>query len=567
MRKLFFIVQFILFFLASAKAQEGMWVWIHGDSSNTSSPAVFGTKGIPNVANTPPGLYESAEWTDAQGNFWLFGGVNGFYWEYNTLWKYNPGTDEWTWISGSNFPGAFPVHGTQGIPSPLNTPGARGWGAVSWVDINGNFWLFGGYGVDANGARGCLNDLWKFDPLTTEWTWMAGSKFKNSQGNWGTLHTSSPLNQPTARNESNCSWTDSVNLWMYGGLDSAWNAYNDMWKFDVTTNEWTWMWGSTLMNQNANHGTKNVESASNDPGGRFSYTKFNDGNGSLYLLGAGTSYTGELYADVWRYKISSEKWTWTGGEDLQNTFGSYIDTCLKDSINSPASKYEMRASWPSECGFWFFGGAGTGGIYNDLWYYNLFENTFTWVNGNSSSNPYTSGNYGVKGIPASANVISSRIGSSAWQDTLGNLWLYGGMFWDTVGMNNWKFKNDLWKFQPDTSCVQLCASIVIPIDSSVTDTLDLDSLFIPNVFSPNDDGANDYFEIIAVGYKSYLLKIYNRWGELIFLSDDPRKLWDGKSETNQKEVPEGTYYYIFELSNFSDEKKIYNGFLTLLRDK
>ena len=48
-------------------------------------------------------------------------------------------------------------------------------GASSWTDSSGNLWLFGGYGVDANGLESGLNDLWEFNPSTNEWAWMGGA--------------------------------------------------------------------------------------------------------------------------------------------------------------------------------------------------------------------------------------------------------------------------------------------------------------------------------------------------------------------------------------------------------
>jgi hypothetical protein len=59
----------------------------------------------------------------------------------------------WTWISGSNTTDQHGVYGEKGIPSSLNVPGARQ-NAVSWIDKNGNLWLFGGLGYAATGSYG-----------------------------------------------------------------------------------------------------------------------------------------------------------------------------------------------------------------------------------------------------------------------------------------------------------------------------------------------------------------------------------------------------------------------------
>lgn len=57
------------------------------------------------------------------------------------------------------------VYGTVGVPSAANMPGSRH-GAVSWVDQNGNFWLFGGNALDATGNIGLPNDMWVYQPYT-----------------------------------------------------------------------------------------------------------------------------------------------------------------------------------------------------------------------------------------------------------------------------------------------------------------------------------------------------------------------------------------------------------------
>ena len=66
-----------------------------------------------------------------------------------------------------------------------------------------------------------------------------------------------------------------------------------------------------------------------------------------------------------------------------------------------------------------------------------------------------------------------------------------------------------------------------------------------NVFTPNGDGINDYFEIQhAERFPEMQVEIYNRWGSLLYSSKgyDSGTYWDGT--TRGKEVPVGTYYYI-----------------------
>ncbi len=87
---------------------------------------------------------------------------------------------------------------------------------------------------------------------------------------------------------------------------------------------------------------------------------------------------------------------------------------------------------------------------------------------------------------------------------------------------------------------------------------------IPNVFSPNKDGMNDYFTIPITGYTSYLLSIKNRWGEIVFETKSDNLTWDGTNKSGQKQS-EGTYFYILETKNAMDKIKILNGYITLVR--
>ena len=53
------------------------------------------------------------------------------------------------------------------------------------------------------------------------------------------------------------------------------------------------------------------------------------------------------------------------------------------------------------------------------------------------------------------------------------------------------------------------------------------TIYIPNAFTPNSDGINDGFRASGIGIKEFNMQIYDRWGNLIFESDDINKAWDG----------------------------------------
>ncbi len=98
------------------------------------------------------------------------------------------------------------------------------------------------------------------------------------------------------------------------------------------------------------------------------------------------------------------------------------------------------------------------------------------------------------------------------------------------------------------------------------DICPLDSIFIPNVFTPNGDGKNDQFFIYTEGYKSLHVDIYDRWGLLIYTWDDVAKGWNGKTKGGS-DAPSGTYYYVMTGEKSTGEINNQAGFLQLLRGK
>jgi hypothetical protein len=64
-------------------------------------------------------------------------------------------------MGGSNLNDEPGVYGTEGTSSLTNIPGAR-FSASGWIDASGNFWLFGGSGLDSTSSLGDLNDLWEY---------------------------------------------------------------------------------------------------------------------------------------------------------------------------------------------------------------------------------------------------------------------------------------------------------------------------------------------------------------------------------------------------------------------
>lgn len=88
--------------------------------------------------------------------------------------------------------------------------------------------------------------------------------------------------------------------------------------------------------------------------------------------------------------------------------------------------------------------------------------------------------------------------------------------------------------------------------------------YVPNAFSPNGDGQNDYFRFIPVGIQEYhFFRIFNRWGELVHSSLDFRRGWDGYHKG--RPAPIDTYLWILEGVDLNGEKLFRKGTVTLVR--
>ena len=433
-----FLVTTLLFSFMNLRAQTpGEWTWMTGDSI-FMQPAIFGTQGVPSPLNKPSDIYEGCEWVDNSGVFWFYGGLSNIYGVMANMWRYDPTTNEWTWMNGPGGAGGLCVYGIKGIASATNHPGRRGWGMLSWVDNTGTFWMLGGSYNDIMG------DFWKYEPATNLWTWMGGDTAFNATGNFGTMGVPAPTNLPRPTIENACSWVAGNTLWYYGGQKQIGVASGDLWRYNISTDEWTWMKGDTTDLAPPVYGTLGVSSPTNFPGARWCYTRWTDSNGDFWLFGGSTCFG--AVNDLWRYSIASNEWTWMDGPNVSYDQGKYGRKCLALPSNNPPARNEARASWKDDCGrFWLYGGYG-GGDLNDLWRYDLTTGMWTWVSGDSVQDVTTV--YHTKGVSDPSSFPGGRIGSSAFKSKDGNLWLFGG---DEVGVPLATF-NDLWRYVPDTTC-------------------------------------------------------------------------------------------------------------------
>jgi hypothetical protein len=367
----------------------------------------------------------AATWTDLSGNFWLFGGsdTHSFF---NDLWKYNttglnPGnytTTEGQWaqfgVGGSDQKGIY----SGGTP----VPGSRT-NAVTWTDASGNLWLFGGYGYDSLATLGYLNDLWEYK--SGAWIFVSGgtTNLANQNGNYGAQGTPATTNMPGGRQEA-VGWADkNGNLWLFGGegddsVGTMNGILNDLWVYNITANEWTFVAGSKTANQTGAYPALPVT-------GPVSTT---EAAGTCGLAGGDAA-------------LSCQAVSLTGA--------------------LPGSRWGA-SGWIDGAGnLWLFGGWGldsTGtngnGALNDMWVYTPSATasqlgTWAWVKGSNTGSQ--NGIYGNEVIPFLTFeqwIPGGRSNSIHWVDGNNQLWLFGGAGYDTTSTTGNGYLNDMWRYLP-----------------------------------------------------------------------------------------------------------------------
>ena len=153
-------------------------------------------------------------------------------------------------------------------------------------------------------------------------------------------------------------------------------------------------------------------------------------------------------------------------------------------------------------------------------------------------------------------------------------------FANSIGSNTfkWYFEEDPTdvKTSTDSATTQAFSkgghkliTLVVTNKAGCTDTMryrmyidDNINVFVPNAFTPNSDGLNDTFKVICNSVIAFDLKVFNRWGERIFQSDDINKGWDGTFMGQR--VEEGVYYWQLSLQGGNLRWYYMNGSITVL---
>ncbi|MFT3701407.1 MAG: T9SS type A sorting domain-containing protein [Agriterribacter sp.] len=482
MKHLYFFLTGLFFYtagIAQSPIKNIAWEWVSGENV-ADSKGDYGIQGIEQKTNMPPPRSFPTGWTDNNGNLWMFGGQQGAPGEevfFNDVWMYKPSQDVWVWMSGDNVYDQPSVYASKFF-SFKNKPGSRR-GALSWTDNDGHFWLFGGYGINDDGEKGRLNDLWEFVP-EKGWIRIGGGASRRPFGIYGSFRKGSTENRPGGR-EGAMGWTDNEgNLWLFAGQgygelvgeDYGYDGsglLNDLWKFDTQQYIWTWMGGPKDINEIGHYTQKKLPSSDNQPGARAYTTGWKDSKGLFWFFG-GNGYASQgngLLNDMWTFNIQTLQWTWMGGEWLIDQPGKYGVLGNASYENYPGGRSGGVSWYDANGNVWLFGGLAINAQYkkaflNDLWKFEPENDAWTWASGNNLISEF--GTYGTKGVPDISNTPGARVVCLGWMDKSNTRWLFGG---SGLASQSGGYLNDLWAINSVKPVTLSCpSSVVINNDST-----------------------------------------------------------------------------------------------------
>jgi PKD repeat protein len=444
MNKIFFLFTITILNL-NVYSQTGHWLEVRANDTS-----IHGASGVFDTAYSPPALVGAFHWTDKQGKFWLYK---------NNMWEFDPAIGQWAWIDSSG-------------------PQNRSNGA-SWVDTAGNFWMFGG-------AGGFYSDLWKYTITANQWTKMKGPTLNNVPAIHAGIGVEDTLNNPAAC-ENSVGWTDANNnLWMFGGdffyidnwADHIYINYSDLWKFNISTNNWTWMGDST-----------------GGPSGRACFAHWSDSDHNLWLFGGSMIQSWLVncnycdigsfgISDLWKYDIITNQWlakNFPPGYHSSELSYNYPPVCTTDDTIPPGTDYST-ACWNRGCdNFEFYGGYNYVYIHN--WGGEWLLDTNMW-NYNVNTNQWTLMSKGANFPANGENAIS-------WSDNAGNPWLFGG----GSPANNY-----VWEYIADSTCPSVLNTYPVHCSFYTNDTMGCNPLAVS--FQNTSTNAVHYLWVFGDGDSS-----------------------------------------------------------------
>ena len=198
-------------------------------------------KPMTNKSSFPPKCHNAATWIHPSGKLYMFGGS---YHAHVTadFWVFSPVTSVWMKLNGNaRSHTCAGKYGEMGVPSSGNQPGCRE-GSATWIDEQGDLWLFGGLGFDnysttgtALSMIGLLSDLWMFNSSSKVWAWIGGLSRSEGVPFYSEKGKLDSHNLPGPR-EGAVSFCHGNQLWLFGGAGHDVKEFdgilNDLWLYE-----------------------------------------------------------------------------------------------------------------------------------------------------------------------------------------------------------------------------------------------------------------------------------------------------------------------------------------------
>lgn len=336
----------------------------------------------------------------------------------------------WEWGTAGNL---GPLNSGIGVFSPANNPSSR-YAAVCWKGTNGKFWRYGG---DSFG------DMWQYDPTISEWALMHGASTFSPPTVYGVQGVPAIANTPGEDTFGHPAWADSQgNLWMYSV-----GSTDDLWKYNTSTNMWTFMRGTQGGGAIAVYGTQGVPGPSVSPGmANETDCKWVDSNDNLWLFN-------EFNGVLWKYDPTINQWAWIKGTasspPVYGTLGVAASANQPGFFSSCPAVGALYCMWQdSNDDLWMLINRDGATLDAEIWKYSIATNNWACMRRDISSFGASQVNYGTQCVEsASAFPIPRTELRARWVDGCDNLWIYGGIGFCNQGSQ----MGDLWRYSPVTN--------------------------------------------------------------------------------------------------------------------
>lgn len=537
------------------------WVWLKGDSLGAYYK--YGTKGIEDSTNQPPPTLQNNKsethviWQDKQDKLYIYDQTKAI------IWRYNPLTNNWMWLHGDTMAGVPPIigpHCTRGLNLKPSGGNLEARGASAQLNGQDVFYLYSGVCWD--------NILWRFDLDSLEWIRVSGG---GTPSYFGIQTQSNPSNHPPAA-DGHCLWADhDNNVWLFSTYPFG---PNFLWRFKPDP--------CCGFNPNSNPINNPLPSSISICKGDTTKIPIDTTLNIVVIASSNNSFT-LLQDSLLLHPSQNSSYTIYASQSnacTKDTFYTQIDVINNDSIIHYALDNVICLGETStlqiENGYDIvikpFINISINTDTSQISFSPDATTTYTLItqtNGQCPSvdtisftiqvSPNVIANFNVEPFEASIDYpnftyINTSVNANSFE------WIYNNSIFST-SMNATKSFSDTGLY-----CITLVASNENCVDSITKCNRIVDSkFFIPNSFTPNSDNLNDTFKpLITHNYllPNYSMKIFNRYGEKVFISYDQNKGWNGEYKNRPCEV--GVYYYFINFMK-GGEKILYKGDVTLIR--